>query len=64
MNLIMIYSIKNICCIGVGYEGGPTMAVMAIKCPDLIFNVVDINKERIAAWNSKDLSKIPIFSLV
>ena len=54
-------SIKKICCIGAGYVGGPTMTMMASKCPDLIFNVVDINKERIAAQNSKDLSKIPIF---
>ena len=43
----MMYVIKNICCIGAGFVGGPTMAVMAKKCPDLIFNVVDINKERI-----------------
>tara|TARA_Y100001980_G_C14536952_1_gene313821 strand:- start:63 stop:1514 length:1452 start_codon:yes stop_codon:yes gene_type:complete len=54
-------SIKNICCIGAGYVGGPTMAMMANKCPNLIFNVVDINKERIAAWNAEDLSKLPIF---
>ncbi len=53
--------IKTICCIGAGYVGGPTMAMMAYKCPDLIFNVVDINKERIAAWNNDDLSKLPIF---
>ena len=57
----MNYSIQNICCIGAGYVGGPTMAMMASKCPNLIFNVVDINKERIAAWNSEDLSKLPIF---
>ena len=42
----MIYSIKNICCIGAGYVGGPTMALMACKCPNLNFHVVDINKER------------------
>ena len=53
--------IKNICCIGAGYVGGPTMTVMAEKCPDLTFNVVDINEERINAWNEKDLSKLPIF---
>ena len=57
----MNYSIKNICCIGAGYVGGPTMAMIASKCPNLIFNVVDINKERIAAWNTEDLSKLPIF---
>ena len=54
-------SIKNICCIGAGYVGGPTMAVMSLKCPNLIINVVDVNKERIDAWNSEDLSKLPIF---
>ena len=53
--------IKNICCIGAGYVGGPTMAMMASKCPDLIFNVVDINETRIASWNNEDLSKLPIF---
>ena len=57
----MILPIKNICCIGAGYVGGPTMTVMAAKCPDLIFHVVDINKEWINAWNEKDLSKLPIF---
>ena len=53
--------IKTICCIGAGYVGGPTMTMMASKCPDLIFNVVDINENRIASWNNKDLSKLPIF---
>ena len=53
--------VKNICCIGAGYVGGPTMTMMASKCPNLIFNVVDINKERIELWNTKDLSKLPIF---
>ncbi len=57
----MSFSIKNICCIGAGFVGGPTMALMAKKCSDLIFNVVDINKQRIDAWNNKDLSKLPIF---
>tara|TARA_A100001234_G_C12628122_1_gene387027 strand:+ start:64 stop:1503 length:1440 start_codon:yes stop_codon:yes gene_type:complete len=53
--------IKTICCIGAGYVGGPTMTMMASKCPDLIFNVVDINETRIASWNNEDLSKLPIF---
>ncbi len=47
--------IKNICCIGAGYVGGPTMAVIALKCPEIIVNVVDINEERIKSWNSSDL---------
>ena len=56
-----MYSIKNICCIGAGYVGGPTMAVFAKNCPNIKFEVVDINEERIIAWNSKDLSKLPVF---
>jgi UDPglucose 6-dehydrogenase len=46
---------KNICCIGAGYIGGPTMAVIAKHCPDRTLMVVDINEKRIAAWNSDDL---------
>lgn len=45
----------NICCIGAGYVGGPTMAMIAHKCPDIRVTVVDISVERIAAWNSDDL---------
>jgi UDPglucose 6-dehydrogenase len=47
--------ITRICCIGAGYVGGPTMAVIAMKCPHITVNVVDINPERIAAWNSDTL---------
>ena len=57
----MEFSIKNICCIGAGFVGGPTMAVMACKCPDIVFHVVDINEKRIESWNNEDLSKLPIF---
>ncbi len=57
----MDISIKQICCIGAGYVGGPTMSVMSLKCPDILINVVDVNKERIDAWNSRDLSKLPIY---
>ena len=53
--------IRKICCIGAGYVGGPTMSVIADKCPNITVNVVDLNQERINAWNNKDLSKIPIF---
>jgi UDPglucose 6-dehydrogenase len=45
----------NICCIGAGYVGGPTMAMIALKCPDITVTVVDMNATRIAAWNSGDL---------
>jgi UDPglucose 6-dehydrogenase len=53
--------IKNICCIGAGYVGGPTMAVLALKNPDIKITVVDINSERIAAWNDTDLDNLPIY---
>tara|TARA_B100000963_G_scaffold279025_1_gene247479 strand:- start:20745 stop:22160 length:1416 start_codon:yes stop_codon:yes gene_type:complete len=53
--------IKNICCIGAGYVGGPTMAVLADKCPNLQINVVDLNENRINLWNSDDLSKLPVY---
>ena len=53
--------IKNICCIGAGYVGGPTMAVIAEKCPHIKVTVVDINETRIAAWNDNDLSNLPVF---
>jgi len=52
--------IKNICCIGAGYVGGPTMAVIALKCPDIKVTVVDLNTERIAAWNGP-LENLPIY---
>ena len=42
----------KICCIGAGYVGGPTMAMIASKCPHIQVAVVDINQERIDAWNS------------
>jgi len=45
----------KICCIGAGYVGGPTMAVIALKAPDIQVTVVDMNAERIAAWNSATL---------
>ena len=52
--------IKNICCIGAGYVGGPTMAVIAYKCPDIKVNVVDINSKRIDQWNG-DLDFLPVY---
>jgi len=53
--------IKNICCIGAGYVGGPTMAIIAQKCPEINVTVVDINEKRIAAWNDEDVENIPIY---
>ena len=49
---------KNILCIGAGYVGGPTMTVIANKCPEYKVTVVDISQERIDAWNSDQL---PLF---
>jgi UDPglucose 6-dehydrogenase len=46
---------KNILCIGAGYVGGPTMAMIAYKCPRYKVTVVDINADRIAQWNSEHL---------
>jgi UDPglucose 6-dehydrogenase len=53
--------INNICCIGAGYVGGPTMAVIAQKNPNIVVTVVDINEKRIAAWNSSNLNQLPIY---
>ncbi|MDO9551122.1 nucleotide sugar dehydrogenase [Rhodonellum sp.] len=53
--------IKNICCIGAGYVGGPTMAIIAQKCPHINVTVVDINEKRIAAWNDENVENIPIY---
>lgn len=49
---------KNILCIGAGYVGGPTMAVIAHKCPEHRVTVVDINEARISAWQS---DRLPIY---
>ncbi|MEN6321528.1 MAG: nucleotide sugar dehydrogenase [Syntrophaceae bacterium] len=46
---------KNILCIGAGYVGSPTMAMIAYKCPQYRITVVDINTTRIAEWNSDEL---------
>ncbi|HAQ38648.1 MAG TPA: nucleotide sugar dehydrogenase, partial [Saprospirales bacterium] len=53
--------IKQITCIGAGYVGGPTMAVIAQKCPEINVTVVDINEARIAAWNDENLENLPIY---
>jgi UDPglucose 6-dehydrogenase len=47
--------IKSICCLGAGYVGGPTMAMIAAKCPHIKVTVADMNEQRIAAWNSETL---------
>jgi UDP-glucose 6-dehydrogenase len=57
----MAFTIKKICCIGAGYVGGPTMSVIAQQCPDIQITLVDMNSERIAAWNNSDLDQLPIY---
>ena len=53
--------ITKICCIGAGYVGGPTMSIIAQKCPHIQVTVVDLNTERIAAWNDENTDNIPIY---
>jgi UDPglucose 6-dehydrogenase len=53
--------VTKICCIGAGYVGGPTMAIIAQKCPHIQVTVVDLNENRIAAWNDEDVNNIPIY---
>lgn len=53
--------IKNICCLGAGYVGGPTMSVIALKCPEIKVTVVDLNTDRISAWNEENLDKLPVY---
>ena len=52
--------VKNICCIGAGYVGGPTMAVIALKNPQLKITIVDANPEKIKAWNGP-LENLPVY---
>ena len=53
--------IQEICCIGAGFVGGPTMAVIAHECPEIRVTVVDSNIEKIKAWNSPDLNNLPVY---
>ena len=53
-------TVKNICCLGAGYVGGPSCSVIALKCPDIQVHVVDLSQQRIDAWNSENL---PIFEV-
>ena len=52
--------INNICCIGAGYVGGPTMAVIAQQCPSIRVTVVDKNTKKINAWNGP-LDQLPVY---
>ena len=57
----MMKQITKICCIGAGYVGGPTMSVIALKCPHIKVTVVDINQERIDKWNDTNLENLPVY---
>lgn len=48
-------AVTSVACIGAGYVGGPTMAVLAMKCPDVMCTVLDVNPAQISRWNSNDL---------
>lgn len=50
--------IKRIACIGAGYVGGPTMAIIASHNPSIQVYIFDINQSRIDQWNS---DKLPIY---
>lgn len=53
--------VKNICCIGAGYVGGPSMAVMADYSPGIDIHVVDVDKHRIDAWNNLNHAPLPVY---
>lgn len=53
--------INKICCIGAGYVGGPTMAVIAHECPEIVVTVVDKDEHKIEAWNSNNLNNLPVY---
>ena len=54
------HAVRSICCIGAGYVGGPTCAIIALKCPHIRVTVVDKNPIRIEQWNSNEL---PIYEV-
>ena len=56
--------VSKICCIGAGYVGGPTMAVIANECPHIKVVVVDQDKNKIKSWNNKSLNELPIYEIV
>ena len=52
--------VTDVCCIGAGYVGGPTSAMIALKCPDINVTVVDKSEDRIGLW-SGDIENLPIY---
>ena len=59
--MIENFVVNKICCIGAGYVGGPTMAVIANNCPKIQVTVLDIDEKRISAWNDANLKNLPIY---
>lgn len=53
-------NINNICCIGAGFVGGPTMAVIALNCPEIKITIVDSDKKKINSWNG-NLDTLPVY---
>jgi len=53
-------NINNICCIGAGFVGGPTMAVIALHCPEIKITIVDSDKKKINSWNG-NLDTLPVY---
>jgi len=61
MNKLEPMKVKKITCIGAGYVGGPTMAVIADNCPEIIVTIVDIDENRINAWKYNPINELPIY---
>ena len=59
-NTFCFMKVNKVCCIGAGYVGGPTMAVIALKCPEIEVTVVDVSKEKIDAWNGP-FDQLPVY---
>ena len=59
-DIAKIYDLR-ICCIGAGYVGGPTMAVIADKCPKILVNIVDVDEKKINNWNDNDFKNLPVY---
>ncbi len=53
--------VKNICCLGAGYVGGPSMAIIAEKCLEIKVTVVDLSEERIKKWNDENIENLPVY---
>lgn len=53
MGITQTRPVRNICCVGAGYVGGPTAAVVAFNNPHIRVTVVDLSESRIRRWNSR-----------